>query len=146
MSRQFLRSNEEIERLKKLIDRDKTGLANGLNAVRQVFQGYFWIPAGEWGSYEWNERTEKNFREEIGRCFDDAEKIAVDALRASGGLANEAFRPDGLTRCIYCALMFVPNKNHPGHLCWAHLASANQAVETWKMEVEKLVGDKYRRV
>ena len=86
-----LRYRIEIERLKQLINRDKTGLANALNAVRQVLRGYSWIPAGEWGSYEWHERTEKAFRDEIGRCFDEAEKIAVDALRASGDLANEAF-------------------------------------------------------
>ena len=83
----------EIARLKSLIDRDRTGLANALNAVRQVLRGYGWIPAGEWGSYELDQRTETNLRAEIYRCFDEAERIAVDALRASGSLANEAFRP-----------------------------------------------------
>ena len=82
----------EIARLKALIDRDRTGLANALNNVRQVILSYGWIPAGEWGSYEWDERTEEHFREEIGRCFFEAERIAVQALRDSGSLANEAFR------------------------------------------------------
>lgn len=86
--------DKEIARLKSLIDRDRTGLANALNGVRQVFNSYYWIAVGEWGNYEWQERTEKHFRAEIKRCFDEAEKIAVDALRKSGSLANEAFRPN----------------------------------------------------
>lgn len=78
--------------MKCLIDRDRTGLAKGLNDVRLVLRGYGWIPAGEWGSYEWDERTEKHFRAEIGRCFEQADGIAVKALRESGDRANEAFR------------------------------------------------------
>lgn len=85
------KQEEEIGRLKELIDRDRTGLAKALNGVRQVLQSHYWIPLGEWGSYEWNERTENNFRAEIKRAFDEAENIAVAALRASGDLANEAF-------------------------------------------------------
>ena len=83
---------KEIDRLKSIIDRDRTGLANALNAVRQVAKSYGWIPAGEWGSYEWDEQTQTNFRAEVGRCFDEIDRIAIKALRESGGRANEAFR------------------------------------------------------
>jgi hypothetical protein len=34
--------------------------------------------------------------------------------------------------------MFEPDQNHPEHLCWENLASANQAAATWKMECETL--------
>ncbi len=30
--------------------------------------------------------------------------------------------------CVYCGKKFFADKNHPEHLCWEHLASANQAV------------------
>lgn len=84
----------ERDRLKKLLDRDHTGLAAGLNAVRQACKSYGWIPSGEWGSYEWHERTEQAFREEIGRCFDEVERLALLALNESGLRANAAFHPE----------------------------------------------------
>lgn len=88
------RLTAENERLKQLLDRDQTGLAAGLNAVRGVIGSYSWIPLGEWGSYEWHERTENTFRAEVGRCFEEAERLATEALRISGKRANAAFRPE----------------------------------------------------
>lgn len=82
---------DEVDRLKKLIDRDRTGMAAGLADVRKVLASYGWIPAGEWGCYEWDECTEENFRAEVSRCFEKADKIALDALRESGKRASEAF-------------------------------------------------------
>lgn len=40
--------------------------------------------------------------------------------------------------CEYCGWKYFPTANHPIHLCYASLASANQALETWKMECERL--------
>ena len=82
----------EIVRLKNLIDRDRTGLADALNAVRRVARGYYWIALGEWGSYELDERTGKTLRKEVGMCLEEIERVAVDALRESGRRAGAAFR------------------------------------------------------
>lgn len=41
-------------------------------------------------------------------------------------------------QCVYCGKAFEPDQNHAEHLCWDNLASANQAVVTWKMRVEEL--------
>lgn len=82
----------EVGRLKKLIDRDQTGLAIAMNRIQAAFRGYGWLAnPEEWGSYEWDERTMTNLRSEFGRCFDEVERIATEALRASGDLANQAF-------------------------------------------------------
>lgn len=84
----------EIDRLKKLLDRDHTGLASALVSVRKAVGSYFWIPLGEWGSYEEHERTEKALRQEVGRCFDEIDKTAETALRESGTRSGAAFVPE----------------------------------------------------
>jgi len=84
----------EIERLKKLLDRDHTGLAAGLNAVRQIGRGYRWLGLGEWGSYDYTERTEETLRNEIRTCLDEIEAKALLALNESGVRAMAAFYPD----------------------------------------------------
>lgn len=92
--RTALEANAEIDRLKKLLDRDQTGLAAALNRCRQVGKGYFWIALGEWGSYDYTEQTQKTLREEIGRCLEEIENTAVAALRESGTRAAAAFQPE----------------------------------------------------
>lgn len=84
----------EVERLKGLLNRDHTGLAAGLNRCRQIGRGYFWIALGEWGSYDYTERTEQTLRMEIGNCLEEIEQTAVTALRESGVRAHAAFRPE----------------------------------------------------
>lgn len=81
----------EIVRLRKLIEFDRTGLANALVRCRNVVGNYGWIPAGSWGSYEWDERHMTNLRAEIARAFDEIDKIAKDALQESGACAVKAF-------------------------------------------------------
>lgn len=84
----------EVERLKGLIDRDRTGLAASLNLVRRIAAGYFWIGAGEWGCYGSEERTEATLRDEVRRCLGEIEAVALDGLHASGDRALAAFRPE----------------------------------------------------
>lgn len=83
----------EVARLRDLLDRDRTGLAAGLNQVRQAAKGYAWIGAGEWGSYDYTEQTEATLRREVQYMLDGIESLAVTALRQSGERANEAFNP-----------------------------------------------------
>lgn len=89
-----------VKRLQKLLDRDHTGLAAALNAVRKLIGdmppsvGWGWIPAGEWGCYEEHERSEKVLREEVGRCFDAIGRVCETALLESGVRAGAAFVPE----------------------------------------------------
>lgn len=81
----------QVHELKKLIEYDRTGLAKALGAVRALVVSWGWVASGEWGSYEWDEKTEKALREEIGRCFDAIEAVALAALRESGDRVKQAF-------------------------------------------------------
>jgi hypothetical protein len=82
----------EVERLRELINRDRTGLAAGLNAVLKVVEGYRWLAAGEWASYSHEEHTQETLRREIGWAFDALAEIASRHLRQSGLRADAAFQ------------------------------------------------------
>jgi hypothetical protein len=84
----------EIDRLKKLLDRDHTGLAAALVSVQKTVRSWGWIADGEWGSYEYHERSEEALRQEVDRCFDEITKTAQSALRESGTRAGAAFVPE----------------------------------------------------
>ena len=82
----------EVARLKGLIERDRTGLAAGLDAVRKRLASSFWLGnEGEWGSYEWPERTERAWRGEVRQLLEETDALALAALRASGDRVTEAF-------------------------------------------------------
>ena len=90
----------EIERLKALLDRDKTGLAAALSAVRGFARGWSWIPRGEWGSYSHEDQTTETLRLEVAHLLAHIEETARTALRESGQRADSAFRltaPEGET-------------------------------------------------
>lgn len=84
----------ECDRLRSLIEYDRTGLAAALVRVRGIAAGYSWLAVGEWGSYEYHERTEENLRREIGDCLAAIDDAAAKALAESGCNAVAAFRPD----------------------------------------------------
>jgi hypothetical protein len=86
------RLTRERDELKQAIELDRTGLAIALDNIRKTIVSYGWLPAGEWGCYSWHERTEQNFRAEVGRAFDAISELATDALRKSAALANGAFQ------------------------------------------------------
>jgi len=82
----------EIDRLKKLLDRDKTGLAAALSAIRGFARGWSWIPRGEWGSYSHEDQTVETLRLEVAHLIAHVEETARTALRESGERADSAFR------------------------------------------------------
>lgn len=86
-----VRLRDEVYRLRKLIERDRTGLAKALASVRGLTQSWGWVPAGEWGCYDWQERTEAALRAEIGQCFDEIEAVVTAALQESGDRVKAAF-------------------------------------------------------
>jgi hypothetical protein len=80
---------DEIRRLKELLDRDRTGLANALNGVIRIAKGYDWLCEGR-GPYQYDDNR---YRMEIGVLITSVIHTASEALRTSGNLANEAFHP-----------------------------------------------------
>jgi hypothetical protein len=82
-------SDAEIVRIKDLIDRDRTGLAAGLNEVKRVAAGWDWLCEGR-GPYEYDD---DRYRMEIGALISKVVDVANAALKASGDRANEAFIP-----------------------------------------------------
>jgi len=86
------RMRAENESLRDALNRDRTGLAAALVEVRKVAAGYRWIGEGEWGSYEWQDRTVGTLQKETGNALDKIESIAERALSTSGVLATNAIR------------------------------------------------------
>jgi len=85
-------ADAEIERLRGLIDRDRTGLAAAFNAVQRIVKGYWWLAEGEWGSYDYTQHNEGTLRNEIRHCLEQISSQASEALKESGRRADSAFR------------------------------------------------------
>lgn len=81
----------EVERLKKLIALDRTGLAAALNRVRTLIRAWEWVGLGEWGSYSYEDHTAETLRREWQEFEGTALAVIVEALRASGQRADAAF-------------------------------------------------------
>jgi hypothetical protein len=93
------------DELCKALDRDKTGLAAALAAIREEVKGRRWICEGR-GPYQYDD---DRYRKETGFALDAIEKLAADALAASGKLAHEALtekQKDEVTagKCPECGL------------------------------------------
>lgn len=81
-------SDERIKKLEGALDRDKTGLGSALASICQEVKGRRWICDGR-GPYTYDD---DRYRKETSFAFDAIEKLAVDALSASGKLAHEVLR------------------------------------------------------
>lgn len=79
----------EVERLKALLHRDKTGLALGLDKVRHVAIGFDWLCEGR-GPYAYDD---DRYRMEIASLITQVIAIAHEHLLASGKIVDEAFHP-----------------------------------------------------
>lgn len=87
--RRALDAEREVERLRDLLDRDRTGLAEGLNAVRKIVSGFDWICDGR-GPYEWDD---DRYRLEVGSLISQVLDVSREALARSGDVAALAFCP-----------------------------------------------------
>lgn len=74
-----------VGELQNALDRDKTGLAGALAKIREEVKGRRWICEGR-GPYTYDD---DRYRQETGFALDAIEKLAADALAASGKLAHE---------------------------------------------------------
>lgn len=78
------------EQVRTVINRDRSGLAAGLNHVRAIARSYLWIPEGHWGSYDHDHQTIETLREETGNLIRGVVEGGLRYLRASGIRADEA--------------------------------------------------------
>ena len=76
----------QVGALREALHRDKTGLADALAKVIVEAKARRWVVEGR-GCYEFDD---DKYRKETGFALDAIEKIAYDALGASGELAHEA--------------------------------------------------------
>lgn len=82
------KAEAEVERLKDVLHLDRSGLAHALNQIRKSVNGWAWIQAGEWGSYEYQDQTVETLQKEVGNLINEANEIAHNALQVSGNLAH----------------------------------------------------------
>ena len=79
----------EVQRLKSLLDRDRTGLAYALARISREVSGRMWV-ADSRGCYAWDDDA---YKAEAGDALRKVQDIATEALGESGRVANEAFHP-----------------------------------------------------
>ncbi len=82
----------EVERLRHALHRDRTGLANAIDAVRTEIRMRMWILDGR-GPYEWDD---EGYRNEAGEALRTIARICNEALVASGNLVQKELFPDAL--------------------------------------------------
>lgn len=124
-----------LEDLKEALNRDQTGLARGLELVLQEVRGYAWIPAGEWGSYDYTQQNEGTLRDEIGRCFDAVTSIAKTTLQQSGTLATKVIQGEGIPLLpdVATAAYILRLKDGIDRLI---SAGSDGSIHDWRREVE----------
>jgi hypothetical protein len=95
--REAQEAREALRDAREALNRDRTGLAAALNKIREELRGRYWMrhekdggEAGSWGCYPYPEHTVRTLRQEVSWAFEAIGKIAHDALRASGNLADES--------------------------------------------------------
>ena len=62
LKRERDRLARRVDELKAALDRDKTGHTHALARVREIARMYAWIPAGEWGCYDYTKQTCETLR------------------------------------------------------------------------------------
>ena len=83
-------SEAEVERVRALINRDRTGLAAAIDAMVKEAIGRLWVTEGR-GPYAYDD---EEYRQEAGRALRAIIEIGKKALNDSGALADSAFHPD----------------------------------------------------
>jgi len=97
-----LRRNDDLEeklfeerdrstRLRRLLDRDRTGLAAALSGILRECNGSIWIAEGR-GAYEWDD---DRYRDETRAFVLRVMAVAREALARSGRYARAAFHEPG---------------------------------------------------
>ncbi len=105
------------EKVRTVINADRTGLAAGLNHVQAIVRGYWWIAEGTWGSYSYEEHTTETLQREV-RCLIEGVLSTCDrSLKQSGARATEAVRMHERLLPGHCALCGKHADHEPGRGC-----------------------------
>lgn len=142
----------EVRRGRELINRDRTGLAEALNAVRKVLHGFRWLgDRDSWASYPDEERTIETLRDAMASCITQTEELCGQALYASGRRADSSFHdgppipdapePKPVPMILYCPMCTerhidqgeFETKVHHTHSC-------QSCGHTWRPAVVPTVG------
>ncbi len=86
VTREVQELRAEVARLRELINRDRSGMAKALDAIKKEVRGRLWVTEGR-GPYEWDD---DRYKAEAGEALRAVLLIADDALLASGRLADAA--------------------------------------------------------
>jgi hypothetical protein len=80
----------EVGRVRSLIHRDRTGLAEAIERMVKECTSRMWVTEGR-GPYAWND---ERYKDEAGVALRAVIAIGKAALGASGDNADSAFRPE----------------------------------------------------
>jgi hypothetical protein len=83
-------SEAEVLRVRELINRDRTGLAEAIDKMVKEARSRLWVVDGR-GSYSWDD---DRYRREAGLALRAIIELGKKALRESGNRAGSAFHPD----------------------------------------------------
>lgn len=86
---------DEVDRLKRIIATDRTGMAEALNAVIRECASRMWVTEGR-GPYEWDD---DRYKDEAGQALRAVARIAKQALVESGDRVTAAFHPAMRKKC-----------------------------------------------
>jgi hypothetical protein len=81
-----------VKRLRELLHRDRTGLAEAISRMVKEAAGRMWVTDGR-GCYEWDD---DRYKEEAGDALRAVIEVGKKALLDSGTIVGEAFGPRAL--------------------------------------------------
>lgn len=109
------RLKEEVFRLRALIHRDRTGLAEAVDRMVREATGRMWVTEGR-GPYAWDD---DRYRAEAGLALRAVIAIGKEALAASGSNADSAFHPELPKVVMWGGKRMKEGKCPPDRMCLA---------------------------
>jgi|GEM_PF-3232789 len=103
----------EVERLRGLIHRDRTGLAEAIDRMVREAASRMWVTEGR-GPYAWDD---DRYKDEAGDALRAVIRIGKAALQASGDNADAAFRPEAPKVVMWGDRKMREGRCPPGRAC-----------------------------
>jgi hypothetical protein len=108
-------ANAEVVRVRALIHRDRTGLAEAIERMVKEAAGRLWVTDGR-GPYAWDD---ERYKEEAGRALRAVIEVGRKALSDSDDLADSAFRPEAPRVVMWGTTPMRAGRCEPGKSCLA---------------------------
>ena len=109
------RLQEEVLRVRSLIDRDRTGLAEAVERMVKEAGSRMWITESR-GPYAWDD---EKYKAEVGIALRAVIEIGKKALNASGDNADSVFRPEAPKVVMWGDRKMKEGRCPPDHACLA---------------------------